>query len=148
VSIRHAPFLLKALLVVAGALALGAWPALALGGDEGLLALVLAGGAAWVGAVFGRLPRRFLPQATPEGQASAIMAGIGARLLATATLALLVVLLDLAPRLPFASSLVALYLVLLAMEALDAVALLDPGGVRGRGAPRAGPGQEEGATAP
>jgi hypothetical protein len=122
VRTRRTPFLVKAFLVTVltgGALA---WPLWALAGRGGLLALLLAAGVAFAGAVAGRLPRRLLPLSGPDAPVHAALAGVGTRLLVTAFLALGVVLLDWTPRLPFAGSLVACYLTLLVLEVLDALA--------------------------
>jgi hypothetical protein len=122
VTPRHAPFLAKALLATLAVGAVGAWPAYALQGAAGVRALLLATGVGLVGAVAGRGARRLVPHGTPEGQLSAAMAAVGARLLVTAALVLAVVSLDVVPVLAFGVWVAVVYLALLLVEVWDALA--------------------------
>jgi hypothetical protein len=114
-------FLLKALVVTAAVAAAAALPVRAYWGEPGLMALAFAAGVALAGAAVGRLPRRLIPSTTPDAPVHAAMAGIGARLLATSALAFVVTLSGAVPSLPFAASLVVLYMALLTLEVRDAV---------------------------
>jgi hypothetical protein len=130
----HGRFTLKAILVTAAVTAAAAWPAHALGGDGGLAAVLAGAGVALLGAILGRLAGALVPGGQPESAAQAALVALGARLLSTASMALVVLVAAPVPRLPFAAGLALAYGALLLLEVREALA-----GVRadgdGAGAP-------------
>jgi hypothetical protein len=90
-------------------------------GEDGIPTLLWAAGAAFVGAAAGRLPRLWIPADRPEAPAQAVLAGFGARMVVTAAIAFAILALALPPRVPFALSVVGLYLALLLLEVREAV---------------------------
>jgi hypothetical protein len=118
----------KALLLVAVLVAACALPAHAWAGGAGLIALLLAAAVALFGGLAGRLPRALLPPQDPNFDVNAALAGVGARLLVTAALALVVLVATPVPRLPFATFLVLAYLLLLVVEIREALTTAGVGG--------------------
>jgi hypothetical protein len=117
----------RAVLVpLAIALAVGAalaWPAWAWGGREGLAALGVAAAIGWLGAAVGHALRAWLARrlSGPGAAVSAVQAGMAARVLLTAFLALPFFLLDVFARVPFATWLVLHYLAQLVLEVFVSV---------------------------
>ena len=112
----HGRFILKAFLVAAVVTAAAAWPAKALGGDDGLLALLWAGGVALLGAILGHVAALLIPEGAPEAPAQAALVALGVRLLSTAGMALAIMVAGPVARLPFALWLALEYGALLVLE--------------------------------
>ena len=82
-----------------------------------------AAGVTFLGALLGRLAGRFLvPAGRPESPAQAALVGLGVRLLSTAALAFAALQMGVSPAPTFALVLGALYLPLLVLEVVQAVA--------------------------
>jgi hypothetical protein len=118
----HLRFLGKALLLTGVLAGLCALPVRAWWGEAGLRSLAVAAVAVLLGAAAGRLPWVLIPATTPDAPVHAAMAGIGARLLVTSTLALVAILTRLADGIPFAAPVGVLYLALLGLEVRETLA--------------------------
>lgn len=116
--LRH---LLKTLVLILALCLVAAWPVVALSGSRGLVAFLLGAAACWVGAALGRLPHLFFRG--PDAIFHASMAGVGARLLGTMTVASPLLLISDLPRMPLAAGLVLAYLMLLVLEVWELMAL-------------------------
>jgi hypothetical protein len=123
-------------------LLVGAWS-----GPDARVVVPWAAGVALAGLLLGRLAGRLVPRGRPEAAAQAALAGMGARMLGTVALAWVAASAGVAPLPAFALVLGALYLALLVLEVVEAVAevreasgaLPSPPGSSARGAgPRAG----------
>ncbi|MHC5010236.1 MAG: hypothetical protein ACYTG6_04700 [Planctomycetota bacterium] len=115
-------YIAKTLLVIAVVTLAAWWPARAWGGNEGMRALLWAVGVALLGALLGRLASTLVPRVGPQAAVQAAMVSLGVRLLATAAMALAVIVIEPVPRLPFAAWLGLAYAALLVVEVTDALA--------------------------
>ena len=98
-------YLLKVLGIGVLCFGLGAWPALALEGKQGLAGLAIGVGIGLLGALLGHLPRLFFREG-PDAVFHAAFAGIGVRLFSTLILAAVALFLLPIPREPVAIGLV------------------------------------------
>ncbi len=120
-----------------------AWPAHAWAGREGLLALGLAGGIGFLGALAGHLAAAGLGRLVPgpQGSVQALQAGMAVRVLVTLLCAAPVYFLDAAPDLPFTVFLALGYLAQLVLEVFVSVRIVGqnpgPSAAEGAGAEEA-----------
>lgn len=115
---RFTTALVKPLAITLAITLLGAWPVHAFWGRDGVIGLALGAGAAFLGAIAGRIPQLFFRQG-PDALFYAAFAGVGVRLLATLVLAAPLMLLAPYPRESMAIGLVLTYLSLLVVEVRD-----------------------------
>jgi hypothetical protein len=114
--------LLRALVLTVALSAL-AWLVVGLVVDHAARAVVpWAAACAFAGMLLGRLAGRLVPRGRPESAAQAALAGMGARILATVGLAWAAAAAGVAPLRVFALVLAGLYLALLVLEVVEAVA--------------------------
>jgi len=102
------------------------WPAWAWNAGMGVQMLAVAGGLAALGATLGQLTHVFLGRVMqgPAAEITAVQAGMGVRLLATAGMALPLFFTDAYPNLPFTVWLAVHYLAQLVLEVFVSVRTL------------------------
>lgn len=122
-----APFLGRAFVLVAALGLLASWPAFALAGTAGVVAVQLAAAVVFAGAALGRTLGALVPAGSPDTPVQRAMAALGGRLLGTAVLCLLVAQVAAVPLGAFAAAVVPMYLVLLVLEVRHAVQAVRPG---------------------